>query len=135
MLCHSLKRRGQRGSQLAEALTVGIFILIIALGLIDLIVMVMANSVNDAAAKNAARAAANQPDYPKALQAAQNAVNGGKRQHASFITALVLQKMDYADKKIVSCTTKMEMKLPIPVPGIGGDFEFLAQSTEPIVAR
>lgn len=128
------RRGGQQGSQIAEALVIGIFILIITLALIDLIVMVMANSVNDAAAKNAARAAANQPDYPRALQAAQNAV-GSRKRAANFVTSLNLQKMDYSDKQIVSCTTKMEMQLPVPVPGVGGKFSFMAKATEPIVAH
>jgi hypothetical protein len=132
MRCHS---RGKRGSQLAEALVIGIFILMIALALIDLVVMVLANSVNDAAAKNAARAAANQPNYDKALEAAQNAVNGRKDKTASFITSLILQTLDYSDHNIVSCTTKMDMKLPIPVPGMGGNFTFMAKATEPIVAH
>jgi hypothetical protein len=129
------RKRDQRGSQLAESLVIGIFILMITLALIDLIVMVLANSVNDGAAKNAARAAASQADYPKALQAAQNAVNGPKRNATTFITALALQKMDYSDHNIVSCTTKMELKLPIPVPGIGANFVFMAQATEPIVGH
>jgi hypothetical protein len=96
--------------------------------------MVLANSAIDAAAKNAARAAANQNDYAKAVQAAQNAV-GNKRRSAAFITSLTLQNLDYSDGKIVSCTTKMELKLPIPVPGVGGRLEFKAQATEPIVAH
>jgi hypothetical protein len=131
MLCH---RRGQRGSQLAEALAVGIFILMITLGLIDLIVMVLANSVNDAAARNAARVAANQPDYPKALKAAQDSISG-RGKPGSFISSLVLQKVDYTDRRIVSCTTRMELKLPIPVPGIGSNFVFMAKDTEPILSR
>jgi Tfp pilus assembly protein PilV len=135
MRCHSRERRAQRGSQLAEALVIGIFILMIALALIDLIVMVMANNVNDATAKNAARAAANEPTYPKALEAAQRAVKGRKGQSSGFISSLILQKLDYTDNNIVSATTKMELQLPIPVPGIGGRFEFLAQATEPIVAH
>jgi hypothetical protein len=129
------RKRAQQGSQLAEALVIGIFILMITLALIDLIVMVMANSVNDAAAKNAARAAANQADYPTAWQAAQNAVKGPRGNSASFITTLILQKMDYSDHNNVSCTTKMQLKLPIPVPGIGGTFNFMAQATEPIVGH
>jgi hypothetical protein len=134
MLCHSLKQRGQRGSQLVEALSIGIFILMITLALIDLLVIVMANSTNDAAAKNAARAAANQPDHARAVQAAENAVNSRQRK-TGFISALILQAVDYEDHKIVSCTTKMELKLPIPIPGIGGNMIFMAQATEPIVAH
>lgn len=129
-------KRGQRGSQLAEALSIGIFILMITLGLIDLIVMVMANNVNDAAAKNAARAAANQPDYPKAFQAAQDSLKGnGKGKSSTFVTALILQKLDYSDGNTVSCTTRMELKLPIPVPGIGANYVFMAKDTEPILVH
>jgi Tfp pilus assembly protein PilV len=131
MLCHN---RGQRGSQLAEALVAGIIILMITLALIDLIVMVLANNANDAAARNAARVAANQPDYPRALQAAQNSLNG-RAKVGSFITALILQKVDYSEHNIVSCTTKMDLKLPVPVPGIGSNFVFMAKDTEPIVGH
>jgi len=132
MLCHN---RGQQGSQLAEALVIGIFILMITLALIDLIVMVLANSVNDSAAKNAARAAANQADYPRAVQAAEKSINSSRAATASYLKSLILQKLDYTDNNIVSVTTKMELKLPIPVPGIGSNYEFKAQATEPIVAH
>lgn len=134
MRCPSFRNRGQQGSQVAEALAIGIFILILTLALIDFIVVVLANRVNDAAAKNAARAAANQPDYPRALQAATNAINGRERQ-SGFITALILQKVDYTDKEIVSCTTKVTLKLPVPIPGVGGNIDFMAQATEPIVGH
>jgi hypothetical protein len=134
MRCHSSKHRGERGSQFVEAVAIGIFILMITLGLIDLVVIVMANSVNDAAAKNAARAAANQPDRRKAVEAALNAVNGRKGQ-IGFINALILQDLAYEDHNIVSCTTKMDLKLPVPVPGMGGNIQFMAQATEPIVAH
>lgn len=127
--------RRRRGSQMVEALAVGTIIIVIAMALIDLIVMVLANGVNDAAAKNAARAAASQSTMPKAVAAARNAVGEHKKSNAGFITDLILQSVDYVPGSTVSCKTKMNVALPIPVPGIGGNYTFMAQSTEPIVAH
>lgn len=121
------------GSGLIEAVSVGFIIIVIAMALIDLIVMVLANSVNDAAAKNAARAAAGQASLPKAVAAARNALQDSKP--SGFITGLVLQSVDYDPKNTVSCKTRMEVRLPIPVIGIGSNYTFIAQATEPIVAR
>lgn len=116
-----------------QAVGVGTIIIIIAMALIDLIVMVLANGINDAAAKNAARAAASQPTFDKAVKAAENSLKDSKP--SGFITSLTLQSVDYDLKNIVSCKTKMEISLPIPVPIVGGNYVFMAQATEPIVAR
>jgi Flp pilus assembly protein TadG len=129
------KTRKRRGSQLIEAVAVGTVLIVIAMALIDLIVMVLANGVNDAASKNAARAAANQNSFPKALTAAKNAVQDNKKSSAGFITSLTLQSIDYDPGKTVSAKTKMEVSLPIPVPGVGSSYTFMAQDTEPIVAH
>lgn len=133
-LSDRIKRR-KRGSQMVEALAVGTIIIVIAMALIDLIVMVLANGVNDTAAKNAARAAASQSSLPKAVAAARNAVGDSKKTSAGFITSLILQSVDYVPGSTVSCKTKINVALPIPVPGIGGNYTFMAQSTEPIVAH
>ena len=127
------KIRRSSGAGLVEAAAVGILILMITMALIDLIVLVMANSINDTAAKNAARAAANQAEYRTALQAAEHSIKGMNA--SGFITSLVLQDLVYTDKQTVQCITKMNLKLPIPIPGIKADFEFTAQDTEPIVGH
>lgn len=126
-------RRRKQGSLMIQAVGVGTIIIIIAMALIDLIVMVLANGINDSAAKNAARAAASQSTLPKAVAAARNALQDSKP--SGFITSLTLQSVDYDPKNIVSCKTKMEISLPIPVPIVGGRYVFMAQATEPIVAR
>ncbi len=129
------KIRRSCGSGLVETVAVAILILVITLALIDLIVMVMANSINDTAAKNTARAAANQAEYRTALQAAEHSIKGMKTTGEGFITSLVLQDLVYTDKQTVQCITRMHLKLPIPIPGIGADFDFMAQDTEPIVGH
>lgn len=126
-------RRTKRGSLLIQAVAVGSLLIVIAMALIDLIVMVLANGVNDAAAKNAARAAAGQSTMDNAVIAARNAVQ--EKKPSGFITSLILQSVDYDPKKNVSCKTKMEISLPIPVPIVGSKYVFMAQATEPIVAR
>lgn len=129
------RKRGKRGSQMIEAVAVGTIIIVIAMALIDLIVMVLANGVNDGAAKNAARAAASQSSLAKAVEAAQNSLKENKKGNAGFITELSLKSLDYVPKQTVSATTKMHVSLPIPVPGIGASYTFLAQATEPVVAH
>lgn len=126
-------KRIKQGSLLIQAVAVGTIIIVIAMALIDLIVMVLANGVNDAAAKNAARAAASQPTLDQAVAAAKNAVQENKP--SGFITSLTVQSVDYDPKNIVSCKTKIEITLPIPVPIVGGNYVFMAQATEPIVAK
>jgi len=127
-------RRGRRGEGLIGAIAIGFLLIVIAMALIDLLVMVLANGANDAAAKNAARAAASQNTMPKAVAAARNAVQD-KRMSTGFISSLSIQSVDYDPKNTVTCKTKMEVRLPIPVPGIGSSYTFMAQSTEPIVAH
>lgn len=129
---HNARRRNQ-GSLLVQACFIGLVIIIVAMALIDLIVMVLANGVNDTAAKSAARAAAAQNTFATAYNAAKNAVQETKQ--SGFIDSLILQGIDYDPGNIVSCRTKIEITLPIPVPIVGGHYVFMAQDTEPIVKK
>jgi hypothetical protein len=135
MLVNKRNNYRTRGSQMIEAVAVGTVIIVIAMALIDMIVMVLANGVNDSAAKNAARAAASQPSLAKAVAAAQNSLKENHKNSTGFITELTLKSVDYIPNKTVSATTKMHVSLPIPVPGIGASYTFLAQATEPVVAH
>lgn len=126
--------RRQQGSGFVEALAVGMLILVITLALIDLIVLVLANGINDTAAKNAARAAANQVEKEKQIAAARGSIKGSKASGSGFITSLKIKDLYPMDGNI-TCITEMKLKLPIPVPGIGADFVFVAQDTEPIVGH
>lgn len=125
--------RNRRGQSFIEAVCAAFIIIPLALCLLDLIVLVVANSMNDTAAKNCARAAANQPDGGKAFDAANKAVNSF---HSSaLVQSLVLQKMDYPDPDnadAVSCTTRMKVHMPMPWPGLE-IITFDAKAVEPIV--
>jgi len=128
-----MKSRGGRGSGIVEAVTIGVVLIALTLALIDLVVIVMANGVNDTAAKNAARAAANENTGDGAYAAAQTSVNSLKP--AGFVSSLTLSTVDYTPGGVVTCRTKIEVKLPVPVPGIGATFLFVAQATEPILTH
>lgn len=118
--------RNRRGQSFIEAVCAAFIIIPIALCLLDLIVLVVANSMNDTAAKNAARAAANQPDGGSAWQAAQKSVVSF---HGSaIVTSLILDELNYPDPNnsgAVSCVTKMQVHMPMPFPGFA-DITFKA---------
>jgi hypothetical protein len=129
------RARTRKGSGLIEAVTAAIILVPLALCMLDLIVIVIANCMNDTAVKNAARAAANQNDGGTALNAAQNAL--AKFQATSIIKTIDLQLalFDYpADKEAVTVETKMTVHLPVPFPGIS-EVDFMAKDVEPIVAQ
>ncbi len=127
-----MKNRAKRGSGLIEAILAATILVPIALFLLDLTVMIIANSMNDTAAKNAARAAANQPNGTSAHAAAEKAL--ASFQASSIVKSLALSEFDYPPKGIgsVSVVTVMEVKLPVPVPGFAG-YTFKAGDVEPIV--
>lgn len=127
-----MKNRAKRGSGLIEAILAATILVPIALFLLDLTVMIIANSMNDTAAKNAARAAANQPNGTAAHDAAEKAL--ASFQASTIVKSLALSEFDYPAKGVgsVSVVTVMEVKLPVPVPGFAG-YTFKAGDVEPIV--
>lgn len=127
-----MKNRAKRGSGLIEAILAATILVPIALFLLDLTVMIIANSMNDTAAKNAARAAANQPNGTAAYKAAEKAL--ASFQASTIVKSLALSEFDYPAKGVgsVSVVTVMEVKLPVPVPGFAG-YTFKAGDVEPIV--
>lgn len=100
----------------------------VTLFMLDLTVIVLANSKNDQAAKSAARAAANQPDPGKANQAAWKALQSFK---TSSIVKSVTFNCNY-NYQTVTCKTRMTVQLPIPFPGFS-TMVFQAQAREPVV--
>jgi len=115
-----------------EAVMAAIILVPIALALLDLTVMVIANSMNDTAAKNAARAAANQSTGAAAYDAANLTLNTF---HAStLVKSIAINDFNYPAQGVgsVSLTTVMEVKLPVPFPGFAG-YTFTAKDVEPIV--
>lgn len=128
----AMRNRGKRGSGLIEAILAATILVPIALFLLDLTVMIIANSMNDTAAKNAARAAANQPTGAAAHAAALKAL--ASFQASAIVKSLEISEFDYPAKGVgsVSVVTIMEVKLPVPVPGFAG-YKFKAGDVEPIV--
>ncbi len=118
---------------MVEAVVAAIVLVPLALALLDLTVVVIANSMNDTAAKNAARAAANQPDGNSAMDAATRALKSFK--DSGFITSIIINDLKYADvMDAVTVQTKMVVHLPVPFPGIS-DITFMADDVEPIVVK
>lgn len=124
--------RSRKGQGLMEAAAAAMFLIPIAMGLLNVTVMVISNMTNDTAAKNCARAAANQNSQPQAQQAAQKIINGIKT--SSIITSVALSSVDYpASKEAVTVTTTMDVRLPVPFPGFDHQV-FVAKAVEPILA-
>jgi uncharacterized membrane protein YhiD involved in acid resistance len=130
---YSKKVRKARGSGLAEAAVAAIVLIPLALGMLDIIFIVLANTVNDTACKNAARAAANETNGTSAMDAALKSLSSF--QPSSILTKLELISLDIpqtADS--VACKTKIDVVLPVPVPGIS-KISFMANAVEPIVVK
>ena len=119
------KRKKTLGQGYVEAITAAFVLIPIALCLLDFIVLVIANQMNDTAAKNAARAAANQGTKQKADQAADKALL--TFQKSPFIDSIKIESLVYPDvNESVTVTTKMVVNLPVPFPGYG-QMTFLAK--------
>lgn len=123
-------RGSQRGVSLIEAALGSLILIPIALLIVDLIAIVIANSMNDTAVKNCARAGANQPDGALANQAAEKAL--ATFQKSGIVKSLSLAGLDYAPGETCTATTVMEVNLPVPLPGFS-NMTFNGKATEPIV--
>lgn len=127
------RRRNRRGFSLIEAVTGAMILIPIALFLLDVTVLIIATTMNDTAVKNAARAAANQPEGVEGFQAAQKSLNSFKS--SALVKSLTLSKYDYpASRDAVTCETKMVVALPVPIPGYD-NITFLGRAVEPIVGN
>jgi len=127
------KIRTTKGSGLAEAAVAAIVLIPLALGMLDIIFIVLANSINDTACKNAARAAANETNGTLAKDAALKSLSSF--QTSAIIPSLQLVSLDIpptADS--VACKTKILVILPVPVPGCS-QITFMANAVEPIVVK
>lgn len=125
--------RRNKGSGLAEAAVAALFLIPLALGILDIIFIVLANNINDTACKNAARAAANQTNPSLATDAAKKSLSSF--QPSQIIPSLQLISVDIPqDYSSVACKTQIIVKLPVPVPGFS-QVTFLANAVEPIVVK
>jgi Flp pilus assembly protein TadG len=122
-------RRTTRGSSFIEALLGGFILIIIALALLDLIVLVSATSMNDSAAKVAARAAADQQDENGAKTAALNALGEFK---PTMLTTISLKNVVWTTDRVTVVTT-MQVRFPVPFPG-HSEQVLDSSATEPVIA-
>jgi Flp pilus assembly protein TadG len=126
-----ITRRQQKGQALIELAVGALFLIPLALFSLDIVTLVLANATNDVVAKNAARAAANQPTSGAAKQAADKAIAGVHK--STIITALGMKNFDYS-KESVTVKTEIDVHLPVAFPGFA-HYVFVAQSVQPIVAQ
>jgi len=125
----NLKRR--RGASLIEAALGALILIPIALLIVDLMCLVFATSINDTAAKNCARAGANQPNGPAADAAANKAL--ATFQKSGIVKSIVIDDLDYqGEGGNCICRTTMVVNLPVPFPGMTSA-TFSNRATEPIV--
>ena len=128
-------RRESVGSSLVETLAGSIFIVLIALFLVDVASIVICQTQNDALAKHCARAASNFDTKPKAQQAVDDVVaqfqasNGGSK-----ICVYVGNTLDYQAAQVLVVTT-VGCNFPVPIPLLGASYmTFKSEATEPVVA-
>lgn len=126
-----MKKRRKRGTGFIEAVCAAMILIPLALCLLDLITLAIANSIHDTALKNATRAAANQPDGTSAQQAADKSLESVRQ--SGIIKSITIDTVDYAPGQDVAIQTTMKVKLPVPFPGLS-NLTFKAAAVEPIVA-
>jgi len=123
--------RTRAGEAIASVAVGSALIITLAFFVLDLIFVVLANSVNDTLARNAARAAANQQDAASASDAASKVVEDF---HTSNMIPLVtVSQLDYATNQEVTVITSMNVKVPAGLPGLPAYVTFQAKDTEAIV--
>ena|ERR1700722_1327767 len=122
-------QRTTSGSSFIEALLGGFFLIIIALALLDLIVLVSGTSMNDSAAKVAARAAADQQDENGARAAALNALQEFK---PTMLTTISLKNITWNTDRVTVLTT-VQLRFPVPFPG-HSEQAIDSTATEPVIA-
>ncbi len=127
-------RRKTKGVGLIETIVMAIVLIPITLFFLDLIVLVLANSINDSACKNAARVAANQRKIEDAANASERVIAAYSKN--SIVRSLKILTIDYdeAGHTNVAVTTEVKVHMPIPFPGYS-DFTFLAKDVEPILVK
>jgi len=127
-----MKRRKAKGVGLVETIVMAIVLIPVTLFFLDLIVLVMANSINDGACKNATRVAANQATGTDALAASQKAIDAVKNN--SIVQSIRIVTLDYDEAAHTTCAVQTEVvvHLPVPFPGYS-DIKFVAKDVEPIL--
>ncbi|MDP3508254.1 MAG: hypothetical protein Q8T09_09715 [Candidatus Melainabacteria bacterium] len=130
------RRKQKHGSSLIETVVGCIFIVTIALFLLDVASIVICQTQNDALAKHCARAASNYENYALALPAVNDVVNqfvasGGGSKICQY-QGKDLQYPNGAAQVLV--VTRVTCNFPVPIPFGPSSMVFSAEATEPVVA-
>lgn len=132
--------RKQRAQSIIETVVGIIFLIPLVLFLLDVSVLVMAQTANDNLAKSAARAAASATAGPGQLGNATVGIAAAQRVVNEFATSsIITQKQmtpapDYNTATgNVTVSTQITVVPPVTFPGFAS-FQFRARATEPIVA-
>jgi Tfp pilus assembly protein PilV len=126
------RNRKRNGDALVEVLLGAMILVPIALGIIDISFLAIANTANDNLARNAARAAANQQQPATADDAATKVVDAFPI--SSIIPNVTLvEPIAFAASQNVTVKTIISVKMPVSFPGFDPDVKFVAQHTEACV--
>lgn len=129
-----MRLREKRGSSLVETTVGSIFIVMVALFLLDVASIVICQTQNDALAKHCARAASNQPTQPEAKAAVDDVVAEFKASGGgSKICLFDKYSMNYTNAQVL-VTTQVTCNFPVPIPFGPAYMQFASEATEPVVA-
>jgi Flp pilus assembly protein TadG len=135
-------RRRRRGQSIIETVVGIIFLIPLVLFLLDVSVLVMAQTANDNLAKSAARAAASATNGPGGLGNSTVARAAADRVLNDFaLSSIITTKRippngflyDTSSPGNVIVETRIDVRPPVAFPGFTV-FNFRARATEPIVA-
>ncbi len=130
-----MKKRNQNGSSLVETTVGSIFIIMIALFLLDVASIVICQTQNDALAKHCARAAAGQDSAGKARTAVDDVVSEFQKSGGgSKICLFNKADMDYTAAQVL-VKTEVTCNFPVPIPFGPGYMNFASEATEPVIAE
>lgn len=122
--------RPEKGLSFAEVSVTAFFVIVFAAMGVDLALLIFSASVNDAACRNAARAAAQGSDYGKALALARAALKAN-RTDGHFITQPAITHFEYQlfgnnppanETPYVQVRTEVTVRLPVPIMFFGANF-------------
>jgi Flp pilus assembly protein TadG len=122
-------RRGTKGNCFIECVLGGALLIPIALCMLDLGTLVLAAEMNDTAARQAARSAANEQTQALANQAAELAVEAYT---PSQLTTFDLTNVAYTTDS-VSVKTSVDVKVPFQFPFLS-EQTLIASATMPVIA-
>lgn len=143
MFISAKKASRDHAQSLVEAVVGLIILVVIVLAILDISVLIMAGTISDNLAKQAARAAANTTDSASANKAVQDAqkqfpASGTYKSATLTLVGFNPQKptTNYNYMGSVTVQAKVTVQLPVPIPllNVGPTIDISANQTEPIVA-